>query len=709
MNIGLISYLSAVISYLMLVLLLVFSWRRNAMGTRVLIAGLLTLVWAAVSASSILVPLLSHRYLQVTELARDAGWCLFMLSIVGSQNNVAGSQNSQPETRSTKLHWKSLYGLFLAVACAVILIAPGSFNDGNSSTFFVELTLVMWVATALIGLLIVEQLFRNTDATQRWSIKYLCIGLGVVFAYDFYLYSEALLFRQVNRQLWDARGFVNAIATPLIAISIARNPTWNLGIHVSRKIVFQSATLLGAGVYLLAMAGTGYFVRYYGGTWGGVLQVTFLGASGILLLVLLFSDRIRARIRVLISKHFFSYKYDYREEWLKFTQTIANNGAEVPQRITKAIAQLVNSDGALLWIMNTSNQLEYCANWKMPIPASSHPDWAVALLEFIEGTGWIVDLDEYRKAPHSYPGLQLPDLLIDLEDTRLIVPLLVKSKPLGIVVLKRSNILPNVNWEDRDLLKMAGQQAAAHLAQFLSDKALIQARQFEAFNQLSAYVIHDLKNILAQQSLIVANAEKHRANPEFIDDVFSTIKNSVARMTRLMEQMRSGARGKDPSVLELLTLLKEVIARRSGLRPIPQLEAADDKVHVWADKELLSTVFGHIIQNAQEATDDAGQVIIRVAVSANQVTANQVTIEIEDTGAGMDTDFIENRLFKPFETTKGLVGMGIGLFESREYLQSLGGDVSVSSEPAVGSIFRVSLPRIETADSAILPQVAGDQ
>jgi putative PEP-CTERM system histidine kinase len=185
----------------------------------------------------------------------------------------------------------------------------------------------------------------------------------------------------------------------------------------------------------------------------------------------------------------------------------------------------------------------------------------------------------------------------------------------------------------------------------------------------------------------VTNAKKHRDNPAFIDDVINTIENSVTRMTRLMEQMKSGQRGASSCDIELSSLLSKVISQRSVQRPVPVFESTDSEPVIHADKQQLSTVFGHIIQNAQEATDANGSVTVKLTTDSSQAV-----IEIEDTGSGMNTDFIRNNLFQPFKSTKGLTGMGIGVFESREFIRSLGGEITVKSTPGVGTKFRITLP-----------------
>jgi len=276
----------------------------------------------------------------------------------------------------------------------------------------------------------------------------------------------------------------------------------------------------------------------------------------------------------------------------------------------------------------------------------------------------------------------------------LLVPLFFQDELEGVLLLARTDLKRSVNWEDRDLLKTAGRQAAALLAQQRASAALVEARQFEAFNRLSAYVIHDLKNILAQQSLIVSNAQKHKHNPAFVDDMIGTVENSVRRMQRLMEQMRSGLRSGDAGDVNLGRLLAQVSEARAVSLPRPTLVIVDEAT-VNADRERLSTVFGHLLQNAQEATPDDGQIEVRLSVESGFAR-----ISIRDSGCGMSAEFIRERLFKPFVSTKGLTGMGIGAFESREYARQLGGDISVVSAAGEGSIFTVLLPLPEPAESS---------
>ncbi|MCP4127934.1 MAG: PEP-CTERM system histidine kinase PrsK, partial [Gammaproteobacteria bacterium] len=644
MNIGFYSYLFALIAYFTLTLLLFLSWKGRQFGILLVLASLFMVTWAGVSAAiaaSLQVPVALY---QMAEILHSSGWCILLLRITGQNQDLKKHQGT----------WTSIF--FLTITCAFIIAI--ALPTASQFTTLVdiptsELIIMIWVVLSIIGMLLIEQIYRNSEPEERWAIKYLCLGIGCIFAYDFFMFSEALLFKQLSPELWKARGVVNGIVVPLIAISIARNPEWSMGIHVSRHVVFHSATLVGAGIYLLAMAAVGYFIRFYGGTWGGVLQVIFLFGTGLLLIILLFSGKIRAKTRTILSKHFFSYKYDYREEWLRFTQTMDASEDPVPERIIRAMAALVKSNAGTLWVRNMNGNYEILAHWNMPAPESTDSPSLDQIVDFITETHWVIDIDEYDNRPDIYGDLTLPSWLESIPNAWLLIPLIFKTEVLGIVLTKRSDLQQSINWEDRDLLKMAGHQAASYLAQFQSDQQLIQARQFEAFNRLSAYVVHDLKNILAQQSLIVSNAERHKHNPEFIDDVISTIDNSVSRMTRLMEQMRSGMRGTNLHRVELSELLSIVVTNRSnsGQTPVPTLNLPNQELFVDADREQLTTVFSHIIQNAQEATHEDGQVSITL-----HCNAQQATVEIKDDGAGMDLEFIRDRLFRPFDTTKGLTG-----------------------------------------------------
>ena len=681
-NISLLTYGLAGIAFALISVLLLFRWRVKPLGPSLTLACGITAAWALSIALGTLPDYPPLRLIRTIELLRNATWLFFLLQLLSLQHG------NSPWSWHGRQWLRPFLPLMLLVLA--LLLAPALPREWVPRALLAQhhdLMLSAWLVLAIAGLVLIEQLYRNAASGERWSLKFLCLGLGALYAYDFFMYAEALLFRQLDAELWQARGLVAALVTPWLAIGIARNTQWRMDLHVSRHVVFHSVTLMGTGLYLLGMAVIGYFIKYLNGSWSGVLQVGFLAGSGALLASLLFSGKLRARLRVLLSKHFFSYRYDYRDEWLKFTHALAGLSGDVAEGIIRTMAPLVNGRAGLLFSTPPGDTPRLLAHWQMPPPQDCReglgnlPGW-------VARSDWVVDLRERRRSPDLYDGLVLPEWLETHEDIWLIVPLVFGERLEGLLMLKGSDLKQSLNWEDRDLLKTAGRQAASHLAQHLASQALVEARQFDAFNRLSAYVVHDLKNILAQQSLIVSNAAKHRDNPAFIDDMIATVENSVNRMQRLMEQMRSGVRSADAKRIDLTALLRDVVAQRASTSPSPTAElATDNACHVEADRERLATVFTHLVQNAQEATAATGKVRVRLTCDSTRVI-----VDISDTGRGMDDDFVRTRLFRPFESTKGLTGMGIGVFESREYIRQLGGDIDVESVLGQGTRFTVQLP-----------------
>jgi putative PEP-CTERM system histidine kinase len=696
-NIGLYSYGTALLAYIMLIILAFITRRNNPLGSSLLAASSLTALWAATVTLSAVLAEPQVNLMQLSEVARNAAWIFVLLKFLGLR--VQGTDHILSSSR-----WIPWYTLGL-ILILLILFGAAPLAELLPSTFDLDLKtgFSAWLSISILGLLLLEQLFRNSNDRELWATKHLCVGLGIVFAYDFFMYAQALLFQQLDGDLWQARGFVTAMAAILIAISISRTEgnraqSNEPGIHLSRHVAFHSLTLMASGIYLITMALAAYVISYLGGSWGGVLQIAFLCASGLTLAILLFSGQIRARTRVWLSKNFFSYKYDYRLEWLEFTRILASGNNDIPENITRAVAKLAKSPAGILWSRSESGRFNVVANWEMPAPSEDIDlGW---LSQWLQKYEWIIDIREWFVAPDLYRNLQLPRQLIDTPKAWLIIPLLFGDRLQGILLLRESDLVRDLNWEDRDLLKVAGKQAASHLAQYHADKALVESRQFEAFNRLSAYVIHDLKNILAQLSLMVANAQKHKHNPEFIDDMVDTVSNTVNRMSNLMAQLRSGTVQKEQQVFGLAELLKTVVAE-NGLRPpIPEFILVDSGPRLECDRERLQTVFEHLVQNAQEATKKDGHVTVRLLKSEDSAV-----IEVEDDGAGMDEHFVRHRLFRPFDSTKGLTGMGIGAFESRDFVRSLGGDISVRSTPGQGSLFRVHIPcaKNATAEDANTP------
>ena len=544
---------------------------------------------------------------------------------------------------------------------------------------------------ALVGLVVVEQLYRNSSALLRSSIKALALGLGGMFAYDLFLYSQGVLFNAIDDATWIARGAVNILFVPLIAVAVRRNPNWDLNIFVSRQVVFYSTSLVAVGLYLLLMSFGGYLLLLYGGEWSGIARVLFFAGAVLVLITLLFSSVLRARLKVFLSKHFFQNKYDYREEWLRLVGTLAEfEDRSVRQVVVKALAQIVESPAGILWTRNNDNEVFSPASvYESDISA---PEVAIddSLVRFIESGGWIVDLMEYDQHPDRYDGLTLPGWLNKIEGAWLIVPLMSAQELRGMVLLYQAPALRDLNFEDRDLLKTVGNHLAVHLAQEESDRLLAQAQQFDAYNRLTAFLMHDLKNLVAQQSLIVENAGKHKRNPEFIDDVIDTISRSVTRMRRVIEHLGQTSVAQPAERVELSKLVMQVVSECEGRQPVPRAKVGNKQVWTKADRDRLFMALVHAVRNAQDATSADGTITIGL-----HEEDDVALIKIVDSGCGMTAEFVKTRLFKPFDSTKGTQGVGIGAFQIKDTVRSVGGEIAVHSTPGEGTEIVVSLKTVQ--------------
>jgi len=514
------------------------------------------------------------------------------------------------------------------------------------------------------------------------------MGVGGLFAYDLFLYSQGLLFGVLDSTTWLARGAVNLLFVPLIAIAARRNPDWDLDIFVSRQVIFYTTSIIGVGIYLLLMSLGGYALVIYGGTWGPIAQIIFFAGAILVLVALLFSNRVRARARVFLSKHFFRNKYDYREEWLRLISTLAEfEDSSTRQIVVKAMAQIVNSPGGLLWSLDESgHQYRLSANYE---ESESAPGISAdsQLVSFIKREGWLIDLEEYKQNPDLYGGLELPDWFRDRDDMWLIVPLMLRQELLGLVMLTKAPGRPKLNYEDRDLLKTVGNHLAVHLAQENADSLLAEAQQFEAYNRLTAFLMHDLNNLIAQQSLIIRNAEKHKRNPEFVDDAMQTIANSVERMTKVMDQLKRGERERQTKMTEVRFIVSAAVDRCLGKKPVPELELGGVNESLPVDSEQFTMVLTHLIQNAQDATRDDGRVTVKVSREEKALA-----VTIVDNGCGMTPEFVRDHLFRPFDSTKGSQGMGIGAYQAREFTRKMGGDLIVDSAVSEGTTVAMILP-----------------
>ena len=631
------------------------------------------------------------------DLLRYGAWFAFMLLL------LRGGDGGR---RRGDVLLTGFAALMVAIGCLVLAADASDLrsvrHQGEALRPYVGLGL------AVTGLMLAEQLFRNAADDSRWKLKPLCLGLACVFAFDFYLMSEAIMFTGRAPDALNARGGVHAVSVPLLLLASSRGSDWLSNLRISRVAAFRSTALLLAGAYLLFIAGVGYYVRYFGGDWGAALQIVFSFAALIVLVVLVSSGTMQAKLRVFLGKHFFSYRYDYREEWLKFTALLSSRTApqEMGGLVIRGLADMVESPGAALWSRSPGeSRFVRTAHWNLSavqaddVAASDFTAW-------LQVNAAVVDLDVHRAGRHAGADAadrpELPAWLADCADAWLMVPLIVGDDLVGFVVLARARTAVDVDWEVTELLATASRQAASFLAQMRATESLLETRKFDAFNRMSAFVVHDLKNIVTQLSLMLKNAKRLHANPEFQRDMLETVENSLEKMRQLMLQLREGeAPAGVQSGVDLVAIARriEAVTIERGRRL--ELQAAEHLM-TRGHEDRIERVIGHVVQNALDATDAGGRVWLTL-----RRASGQAQVEVGDTGSGMSAEFVRNRLFKPFNTTKS-TGMGIGAYESLQYVRELGGSISVDSQPDKGTVMTILMPLFESRQASDL-QLQGER
>lgn len=536
---------------------------------------------------------------------------------------------------------------------------------------------------AVCNVLLLENLYFNIPAEGRWHINLLCVGLGGLFCYDLLLYADGLLYRQSSVGLVEGRAAATVLVAPLLAMTAARNRRWKIDIHVSREVVFHSATLIVSGIFLLSLAATGELFRRTGSDWGHVADIAMVFTGLLMVAVLMTSASARSRLRSLVVDHFFSHRYDYRREWMRCIDTLTAPEAHtgLHRRAIQAVAEVVDSPAGVLFVRPPQEvAFQWAGSWNMPATALPVPPGHALVSAFRDGE-WIVVLDDDPEATSCFG---------DLPRTWLAVPLNHFGSLIGFVVLGRSRAQFKLDREVFDLLRVIGREVASRLAEQRAAQVLSQTLQLREYSQRFAFVIHDIKNVSGQLSMLLTNAEVHADNPEFQRDMLATVRASVGKITRLLTRLQADRQERNHALIspgERLADLVEAARLTCGVPVMLNDDGADAGVAI--DPDAFDAVVTHLLNNAVESGNGEP---VQVRLRHEELN---VLIDIVDQGVGMSPEFVRDQLFRPFSSTKG-GGHGIGAYQARELLREAGGDLLVLSRPDAGTTMRLMLPRVRS-------------
>jgi putative PEP-CTERM system histidine kinase len=675
--IGLWSHALAAVLYGALAVWQLRHWNGDQRNRPLVAAFAVMAVWAIFIA--ILGP--HHLLSGLSESARNFSFLAFMYGIVRS-----AAQTSRQ--RSIKLVYTTVAAV-IGLQIVVAGVLPGFENNAPAYDALLTTAHILGLTIAAGSLVLVHNLYGQAAPDSRWGIRLPMIALAGMWAYDLHLYTVAYLTKGPVDDLFAMRGAIVAMLSPLFAIASRRNAQWKM--QLSRAATFQSLSLLAIFAYLILMMSATQALELIGGEWVRIGQVALVFAMTLAALIFLPSGKARAWLRVVLAKHFFEHRYDYREEWLRFTGTVGTAGedaAPLGDRIVKALADIAGSPGGLLLLTDAQYRLTPGArwNWHRDVGHSSPADGEFA--RFIEATSHVVDFESERNGIPNATGdlVPVPDWLAASDIAWAGVPLLHSDQLVGLVVLEHPLLRRSLDWEDFDLFRTAGIQAASYLAEARSQDALANAQRFDEFNRRFAFIMHDIKNLVSQLSLVARNAERHADNPDFRADMIATLQSSVRKMNDLLARLNRGnkADAEPLRATPLQPILAAVAEVKQRVHPIQLFGKAG--VAVVADPTRLEQALTHIVQNAI----DASRPMEPVRICFEQ-QGGEVTIDVIDSGTGMSADFIRTRLFQPFASTKD-GGFGIGAFEARTLVSAMGGRIDVESREGFGSRFTIYLP-----------------
>jgi putative PEP-CTERM system histidine kinase len=681
-----LSYSICGLVYWALAVMLALTKAQHRYKVILLCSSILMAVWSssiAIEGLQVFDVAISQTAIVALEQLRSVGWiavAAFVLFVV----------------------YRKVIGVVVAAAYLAVLLSSMSFVVWQKATGAAAVwglsgphsSAIASIIIAVCGLAVIENLFRNTGRETRWTLKYLCFALVGIFGFDLVMYASAALYGRSSDELFAARGVIDALMAPMILVAAARSKTWPIDVHVSRRFVVHTATILMAGVYLLGVSGIGYYLSLMDSPLGFVARVSFVVIALVGLVIALSSSAVQSRIKNFVSSNFFSYRYDYRQEWLDFIDAFSGDLSvnTISERIVRALAKLLDCTSAAIWIhMEEDGAYRQSAAWNingLPPNINAHEPLPMLLTKF----NAVIDIKRQRIDDQPIKDDDLPQWLKDHPRVWLVIPLMHSTGLRGFVIMGRPRADRDLNWEDFGLLKTAGRQAASYIAEDQAANLLAKARRFEDFNRQFAFVVHDIKNLAGQMSLILRNAERHGDNPHFQKDVLATVADSLARMHNLLNQLKERRTASSPiGRVDLVKLLSR-LGQGWRLQILDlHLDFAVTTADVVADPQRLEAIFSHLVQNAAEAGGPQGRVEVRLVLDEGP-GKQWVTIEVIDNGPGMDEEFIKAKLFQPMSSTKS-TGLGIGAYQVLSLVRELGGELTVNSKPGDGTRMVVRLPK----------------
>ncbi|WP_100261010.1 XrtA/PEP-CTERM system histidine kinase PrsK [Qipengyuania seohaensis] len=648
----------------------------------------------------------SDRWAGVAALALTANWCFAAASFGAEQPVVALTEvtknlawiyvllrlfanDGRDETLRLVRPAAIVLGIVETFQIVLVMLALRNANSPGAATLVFETSAILRALTVVGALVLLHNLYVGAALSSRRILRWNAAALAGMWAFSLNFYTLSYLTGEVPVELQAISGLAAAIIAIPFAVGFNSSAA-GLEFRPSRTLTFRSLSLLVIGAYFILMLLLANSLDMLRGDIRALTQVGLILAAGALALIWLPSQRVRGWLRVTAVKHLFKHRYDYRNEWIRFTNTIGRTGFDetsLQERAIKALADITDSPCGLLLLPDDDGALGMGAHWNWPNSQLPPCVMSADLAAILEREGLILDFDEVRSGKDHHGELAHMPAWPDAE-TRAwaAVPLLHFDRLVGVVVLARPAIERELDWEDYDLLGIVGRQLASYLSEQSGQAALSEASRFDEFNRRMAFVMHDIKNLSSQMSLLLRNAEKHADKPEFRKDMLVTLRNSADKLNSLLARLGrygTGAR-EEMHAINLADVARSIVKSFDGVHPVALSRCEGNEV--IGDREGLEQALVHLVQNAIDASEP--DVPVMIEAFSDGISGQ---FQIIDNGKGMSPAFVRNGLFKPFVSSKD-GGFGIGAYEAREIIRAMDGRLDVESREGLGTRFTVSLP-----------------
>lgn len=553
---------------------------------------------------------------------------------------------------------------------------------------------LLFLPGVILVLMNIERTFRAAIGAMRWRIKFMVLGLGILFAVRSYAASQSILFHAIDLSLQGFNALVLLAACVLISRSLFRAGHFDVDIYPSHSVLQNSLTAILAGIYLLLIGIFANVVASLGGDAAFPIKAFFVLVALILLAVLLLSDRVKLWVSRFVSRHFQRPQYDYRDLWRKFTESTASCVGEkdLCHAATRLTANIFRALSVTIWLVDEGHeQLRFAASTSLCgrqlDEAGLEKNETRELLAAFKQISQPLDIDLSREK-WAATLKKIHPSEFTRGGRRICAPLGVGAKRLGLMILGDRIGGISFSGQDFDLLKCVADEIAANLLNVRLSKKLLQAKEFEAFQTMSAFFVHDLKNAASSLNLLLQNLPEHFDDPAFRNDALRGVSASVAHINRLVERLtllrhELKVQPIEGDLNEWISVSLADFEKNSGVHLVKEFTPLP---RIAFDREQLLKVLTNLTLNAREASQNDGQIHVRT----RQLNGWAV-FSVSDNGCGMSADFVSQFLFRPFQTTKKN-GLGIGMFQSKMIVEAHRGKIEVQSRAGAGTTFSVYLP-----------------